>query len=441
MDKNKIPGQAIGDQIAQSDPANTQAGDGGEWMKMARDAYKRSTTYYENNYRRQIEDGLRLFNSQHPRDSKYNSESYKFRSRIFRPKTRAVIRKHEAAAAMAFFSNPDVVSIDPVNEDDMQQVISSQINKELLQYRLTKSIPWYLNVLGAFQDAMTVGVCASFQYWDYASTKKKEKRTADFFGNQIELEVENEVVKTDKPCSDLIPINHLRFDPAAKWYDVANTSPYLIIEMPMYVNDVLDRMEDDYGEKKWRTLSEQQIMQARITETDPVQQARDGKKEDANAQKSDINEFDVVMVHLNFIRTGDECVTFYTLKDTYQLSDPVPVEEAFLHCQNGKLPVTIGFCVLEAHQALPKGLAQLGRDLQSEANEIANQRLDNVKFVLNKRWLVRRGANVDVDGLVRNVPGGASMVNDVEKDIKEVNWPDVTSSSFQEQDRLNAAVS
>ena len=65
MDKNKIPGQAIGDQIAQADPANTQAGDGGEWMKMARDAYKRSTTYYENNYRRQIEDGLRLFNSQH----------------------------------------------------------------------------------------------------------------------------------------------------------------------------------------------------------------------------------------------------------------------------------------------------------------------------------------------------------------------------------------
>ena len=173
-----IPGQAGGNQIAQTGAASSQSGDGGEWMKLARDAFKRSTTYYENNYRKNIEDGLKLFNSQHPRDSKYNSEAYKFRSRIFRPKTRSVIRRHEAAAMMGLFSNPDVVSIDPVNEDDMQQVVSAAINKELLQYRLKKSLPWEVISIGAFQDAMTVGICASFQYWDYRSHKVKEKKQA-----------------------------------------------------------------------------------------------------------------------------------------------------------------------------------------------------------------------------------------------------------------------
>ena len=433
--ENSIPGQAAGDEVAQS--GTTSTSDGGDtWMKLAKDAYKRSTSYYENNYRKNIEDGLRMFNSQHARDSKYNSEAYKFRSRIFRPKTRSVIRKHEAAAAMAFFSNPDVLSIDPVNEDDQMQVASAGITKELMQYRLTKSIPWFITVLGAFQDAMSVGICCSFQYWDYRSHKEKEKKSADLFGTPIEIEVENEVVDVDKPCCEIFPVNHIRFDPAAKWYDVVNTSPYIILEMPMYLRDVLDRMENGYGKDNtpWKNLSEEVILSARITDTDPVQQARDGKKEDPNIQKSTVNEFDVVMVHLNFIKTEDGCYTYYTLKDLHLLSEPVELEEAFLH---GEIPVTIGFCVLETHQTMPKGLAQLGAQLQNETNEVVNQRLDNVKYVLNKRSLVRRGANVDVDSMLRNVPGGITMVNDVEKDVREVNWPDVTSSSFQEQDRLN----
>jgi hypothetical protein len=56
------------------------------WLKLAQDAYTRSTTYFDNNYRKSWEDNLRMFQSKHPRDSKYMSDSYKFRSRIFRPK-------------------------------------------------------------------------------------------------------------------------------------------------------------------------------------------------------------------------------------------------------------------------------------------------------------------------------------------------------------------
>lgn len=438
-----VPGQAAGNELGGGVGGSAGSGasaDGGEWMKLAKDAYQRSTTYYENNYRKIVEDGLRLFNSQHPRDSKYNSDAYKYRARIFRPKTRSVIRKHEATAAAAFFSNPDVVSIDPMNGDDEAQLASSKIVKELLQYRLTSGvadgIPWFLTLIGAFQDAMTVGICASFQYWDYQSRKEKVKQKVEFLGQQIDVEMEKETVIVDKPCCELIPINNIRFDPASKWFDVVGTSPYIIVQMPMYLRDVLDRMEDGYGDDttRWKTLDSRTILQARITEADPVQQARDNRKEDPNAVTSQVNEFDVVMVHLNFIRTAEGVFTYYTLKDLQLLSEPVGIEKAFLHAE---IPVTIGFCVLETHQSLPRGLAQLGSQLQQEANEIANQRLDNVKFVLNKRWIVRRGANIDIESMLRNVPGGVTMANDTEKDVREVNWSDVTSSSFQEQDRLN----
>jgi hypothetical protein len=119
------------------------------------------------------------------------------------------------------------------------------------------------------------------------------------------------------------------------------------------------------------------------------------------------------------------------------LSKPMPVEEMFLHCKDGRPPVQIGFCVIETHKPVPTSIIGLTAELQKETNEIANQRLDNVKFVLNKRWLIRRGANVDVESLLRNVPGGVTMVNDVERDAFPVNWQDVTSSSYQEQDRVN----
>lgn len=421
-------------------PSQKAAASQDPWLKLANDALEKATTYADNNYRKQMEDGLRMFNNQHPRDSKYNSEVYKYRSKIFRPKSRSVVRKHEATAAAAFFSNPDYMSLDPLDEENDDQIASASIMKELLQYRLgstKRGIHWFLTTLGAFQDSMTVGICASFQYWDYKVETRKVKKQAEFMGLTFDFEVEEEVVLEDKPCCEVLQVEHLLFDPGAKWFDVINTSPYVILKMPMYLRDVLDRMEDGYGrgEAPWKKLDKARLLQARISEDNPVQQARDGRKQDPNTQTSTVNEFDKVMVHLNFVKTEDGCFAYYTLKDLELLSEPVSIEEAFLH---GEIPITLGFCVLETHKAVPNGLIGIGHQLQSEANEVVNQRLDNVKFVLNKRYLVRRGSQVDVEGILRNVPGGVTMVSDIEKDIKELVWNDVTASAYQEQDRLNA---
>ena len=77
------------------------------------------------------------------------------------------------------------------------------------------------------------------------------------------------------------------------------------------------------------------------------------------------------------------------------------------------------------------------RGLQDEINEIKNSRLDNVKFVLNKGYFAKRGKNVDLPALVRNVPGRVVLMDDPAADVVENNWPDVTSSSYAEEDRNN----
>lgn len=430
---NQIPGAA---ETAREGAAQSKS----PWMKLASDAYQRSTDYFDNNYRKSWENDLRMFQSRHPADSKYNTDAYRFRSRSFRPKSRSVLRKNEATAALAFFSNPDVVSIEPENEDDMAEITSAEVMKALLQYRLTKTIPWFLTVIGGFQDAMNVGLVCSLQMWEYEATTKDEKVEGTLpDGTTVELKVPKTTVMTDRPSVHLFPIENVRFDPAAHWYDVVSTSPYVILQIPMYLSDVVNRMDmEDRDGKSWKRLPEKTILQARVEGLDPLRQARNDKTaEDRLEVQSEVNEFDVVMVHLNFMKQDGQTYAYYTLKDKELLSEPMLVEEMFLHCKDGRPPVQIGFCVIETHKPVPSSLIGLTAELQREANEINNQRRDNVKYVLNKRNYVRRGSNVDVESLLRNVPGGVTMVNDVEKDVREVNWQDVTASSYEEQNVIN----
>jgi hypothetical protein len=57
--------------------------------------------------------------------------------------------------------------------------------------------------------------------------------------------------------------------------------------------------------------------------------------------------------------------------------------------------------------------------------------------VQGRRYYQERGANVDLRSLLHNVPGGAVMTDNPNEDVKIVETPDVTSSAYAEQDRIN----
>jgi hypothetical protein len=50
---------------------------------------------------------------------------------------------------------------------------------------------------------------------------------------------------------------------------------------------------------------------------------------------------------------------------------------------------------------------------------------------------VGRNRQVDIRSLTRNIAGSATLVNDTEKDVKELEFNDVTASSYKEQEVLN----
>lgn len=390
-----------------------------DWMALARDAMQYSTGYLDANYRKKWEDGIRAFNNQHPLDSKYNNPAYSKRSNLYRPKIRAAIRKNEAAAAAAFFSNMDVVNVGAVQQSDPAQRASAEVMKELLQYRLmtpdpTVGINWFLMLEGALQDAQTVGVCVTRQYWDYTLRNGK---------------------KTDKPCIKLIPVENIRIDPSADWFDPINSSPYVIELMPMFVGEVKNLMADG----TWKEYSEGDIQSAQAQKSDSTRMVRNKDRTDpADTSGQSISDYDVVWIERHIHRKDGDDYVFYRMGEIGLLTEPVPLSDEVFH---GERDYVMGIAVIETHKVMPSGLPEMSRGLADEVNEVTNQRLDNVKFVLNKRWFVKRGKNTDTSSLVRNVPGGITMTDDPEMDIKEVNWPDVTQSSFEEHNRLNAEFS
>lgn len=392
------------------------------WLRRAKDAYRFSTTYVDSNYRKQWEDSIRAFHSMHPSDSKYNSDVYRKRSNLYRPRTRTVIRKNEAAAAAAFFSNLELVSISAVDESVKEEVASAEVMQQLLQYRLTKSIPWFPVVIGGIQDTQVQGAACAHVYWKF-SERVNDKGVV--------------TAKEDTPCIDLFPIENMRIDPSAHWLDPVNTSPYLIHLIPMYWCDVKDRMtRPDPKGRRWKEYDSSQAFAKASTDTsDTTRMARNPGQQDPADEQRTVSDYDIVWVHRHIHRHGGIDYEFYTLASELLLTDPEPLTDTVWH---GHRPYVMGVSSLETHRPIPSSMPTVIRGLQDEANEVANQRMDNIKFVLNKAYYVKRGKNVDLSSLVRNVPGRIMMVDDPEKDVRESEWNDVTQSAYAEQDRIDA---
>jgi len=389
------------------------------WARRAKDAFRFSTTYIDSNYRKNWEDSIKAFNNQHPGDSKYNAEIFRKRSSIFVPKTRSIIKKNEAAAASAFFSNLDRISVTAVNMADSTERTSAEIMEGLLQYRLTKSIPWFQTCMGAIQDSQVQGACVSHQYWRYSMRRDPKGKL---------------VRSQDKPAIDLIPIENFRFDPSAHWTDPVNSSPYLIHVIPMYVIDVKARMErPDPKGRQWKHYPDSALVQRDAD--DSTRRTRSGNQQDPYGERRQISDYDIAWVHRHIHRWNGTDYEFYTLQSERMLTDPEPLEQTVFH---GQRPYVLGVTSIETHRSMPLPLPQVVRGLQDEINEIKNSRLDNVKFVLNKGYFAKRGKNVDLPALVRNVPGRVVLMDDPASDVVENEWQDVTASSYLEEDRNNA---
>src|SRR5690606_15846510 len=167
------------------------------------------------------------------------------------------------------------------------------------------------------------------------------------------------------------------------------------------------------GQAAWRQYTLGQILAARRDPYDRTRQAREGEKRvDPNAAGKDLgNEFTTVWAHLNIVKTNGEDIAYWTLGTDLLLTEPRLLRELYPWLREGERPFVIGTSTIETHRNYPDGDVGQGAPLQEELNAVVNQRMDNVKLVLNKRYHVRRGSQTDLDALMRNVPGGGVMMN------------------------------
>jgi len=302
-EENETEGGTEGDEAPEQREFDTNQPN---WRRRMRDSWQFSTSFVDSNYRKNWDDSIRAFNNQHPGDSRYNTETFRKRSNIFVPKTRSIIRKNEAAAAAAFFSNMDRVSVSAVNASNQEERVSAEVMQNLLQYRLTKSIKWFQVAMGAIQDAQVQGAAIAHVHWRY-SMKRNVK------GELVNAE--------DRPAVDLIPIENFRFDPSADWTDPVNSSPYLIHVFPMFALDVKQRMErPDPKGRQWRRYPDSVLLSS--TSDDSTRRSRSGTMQDPSTLQRTISDYDIVYIHRHIHRWNGTDYQFCDSNSERLISSP-----------------------------------------------------------------------------------------------------------------------
>jgi hypothetical protein len=412
------------------------------WLRIAREAYEDSSDWVDSNLREQWEKSISLFNSKHPPGSKYNTGAYEKRSRFFRPKTRTAVRNLQSAMAVAFFTNEDVLSVQPRNPNDLEQVAAAAVSQSIMQYRLTNTIPWFQTMSAALQDAAVQGVCISHQYWEYEEQEEsyinvdnQNRPIMDDSGSPVITKQKSSV--KDKPVIELISPENIRIDPASHWHDPIESSPYVIHLIPMYIQDVRQKMED--GE--WIDIPVEELLASENNEDDNTTRlVRDEPREDRldnDAGYGDIDSYKIIWVHKNIIKKEGIDWCYYTAGIDAILSEPKTLQEMYPWLRSGERPYVMGYTNVESHRIYPAGTVELTQELQAAANDIWNQRFDNVRLAMNKRYHIRRDRNIDLDALFRSVPGGAVEMDDPDADVRVIDTRDVTGSAYAEQDRIN----
>ena len=400
------------------------------YLSLANAAYKESESFLEKGIKARWARNNSLAKSEHPAGSKYYTKPYEHRAKNFRGKTEGSIRKNEAALSVAMFSNRDVVSITAESQDGGENDAKAKAIHKVTNYRLDgEDINWFMTSVGAYHEAMINGDIVSEQSWLYEKVVKADG---------------TEAVTLNKPVIDLIPLEHVHISPSAGWIDPINTSPYLVVECPMFICDIKEMMVsgktlEELEPGEWLQLTDSELQAAaKVFDYDEVQQAREGKQAPTkNETSAEVTGFELIYARKNIIRIDGEDMFFWTLGERHVVSNPIPLKQQYKHLQNDKRPFVWGTATIEPHKIYRRSLVDRCAGSQIQSNDIANQRFDNVTQVLNKRKIVQRGMGTDYTALLRNVPGSTILTDDINS-IKEEAVTDITSSSYQEQHMINA---
>jgi hypothetical protein len=440
-------------------------------LDMAKEADRIARNYFNQNNKSEWERAYKSYRSEHFAGSKYTSNEWKGRSRLFRPKTKTAGRKDQQALASALFSTPNVVTIGPGNEADPRQEASAAIKQQLINYRLTRqneqaAIPWFTISMGAAQTSFNAGVIVSKQYWcrevemvdqqqpvmggierdPMTGEDLPQQPVLDEMGQPMMETTQVERTILDRPDITLFPPENVHIDPTAPWTSPVQGGAYILLDTPMTVDGVVEMMSKNrntYSEVEWLDVSRDEIERHAnfAGDTEGVRRAREGGndryRDSTGSTTNASTSWGVVWVKDCYIRYQGKDWTFYSIGTDLIISKPKLVKDTY-PAFNGQRPIIYGYGQIEAFRITPQSKNVAMQPLQQEANDIANLRLDQLKNVVMPLAKVARGADVDTEMLKRRGPNVTVLMKNPETDLIWDRPPDIPASAYQEQNLVNA---
>jgi len=412
-----------------------------EFLSMVREAENQATTYMNQINRRSWTQGYRAFNNRHFTGSKYTTDDFTHRSKLFVPATRKAVRKDMAAVAASLFGTLDAVTVMAGNEADQQQRASAAVVQELVNYRTDRasrkaSIPWFHVAMGARQTAMITGFCISKQSWKLELRRtRSESFTDDETGEQRQRDVWEPDI--DRPDCELFPPENYVIDPAADWTNPAQDAAYVFLKYPMRIDEIRRKQRDP--RRPWKPLPESILRGAGNGQTrfdmEAIRRARENGIDRFNDVEQNRAEFDIIWVYECFIRAAGEDWTFLSVGDKALLTDPAPVRQVYPE-QFGERPLVMGYGSLEPFRIFPMSPVESWQPVQQEINDIRNLSLDAIKQNVTPVTKVVRGRQVDVEAIKRRAHGTSIFVTKPD----DVTWdrpPDVPQSVIAMKQHLD----
>lgn len=395
-----------------------------DFLRLVRQAEDQALLYVAQVNRRAWSQSLRAFHNEHTVGSKYTRPDWRGRSKLFVPKTRAAVRKDNAAVAASLFNNIDAINCLAGNEADPRQKAAAAVMEELVNYRTDRSsqkgsFPWFLVSMGARQDAILTGVCLTKQCWkqDYRKTGVERVMTQNEDGTTSVKVRDTYKLETDRPDMLLIPPENCVIDPSAEWTNPEQSGAFLIVKWPMQIEEI--KAKQDAPVNPWNDVSEEVLKNS--VESGKYDMAAIRRAREMGLDRMDETQtgthFQIIWVYECYIRTEGEDYTFFSVGDQTYLTDPKPVREVYPE-QHGERPLARGYGNLESHRIYPMSPVESWQPLQMETNDLRNLMLDATKQNVMPISKVRRGRQIDLDQVRRRSSGSSIIVNEPD----DVTW-------------------
>jgi hypothetical protein len=417
-----------------------------EVLKYLGEAKRRARNYQQIAAVKRWEEAEAAFRSRHHARSRYHKDLYKGRASYFKPKSRVSVLKTLLACQSALFSTADVISTNANDESDPIQRANAAMQKEILNYRAGNKthkhgLPLMRTTLAARQQASVMGMCCSKQYWRYRTVSRYEEQTEDrpamtadgtpvidFLTGQPFMETVTETVEIidvveDKPVIELIPLEMVLINPGADWIDPIQSSPDLIVQHPMFADDLLTMMDDeDSGSPvKWRSVSDE-VMGSAVFSEDELQGLHTAREGDAATTSKTSKKAStiggqsqwsgqILDVRENFWRIGGKDYHCWTLADKAVLSDPTPVEDVY-PAFRGQRPYVVGTDLIDPFVLYPESDVYSWQSAQNEINETTNLRMDAMRKGIFPTALVKAGKNIDLKAVQRQDASHLILIRD-----------------------------